>query len=75
MRRYDNQRAQCEDSEVIRGWFAFIQNTIAKYRILFEDIYNFDEIGFMMGIIFNATIVTSSDRSEKVKIKQFSNRK
>ena len=31
--KYDYQRAQCEDPEIIRGWFAFVRNTIAKYGI------------------------------------------
>ncbi|EDN10246.1 conserved hypothetical protein [Histoplasma mississippiense (nom. inval.)] len=29
-RKYDHQRALCEDPEVIRGWFKLVQNTIAK---------------------------------------------
>ena len=31
MRRYDYQRAKCEDRDVIRGWFELVRNTIAKY--------------------------------------------
>lgn len=50
-RKYDYQRAQCEDPEIIRGWFALVRNTIAKYGILEGDIYNFDETGFIMGVI------------------------
>jgi hypothetical protein len=45
-RKYDYQRAKCEDPTIIRDWFRLVQNTIAKYRILEEDIYNFDETGF-----------------------------
>jgi hypothetical protein len=48
-RKYDYQRAKCEDPEVIRSWFKLVQNTIAKYGINDADIYNFDETGFMMG--------------------------
>ncbi|KAL1956991.1 hypothetical protein VTO42DRAFT_6480 [Malbranchea cinnamomea] len=29
-RKYDYQRARCEDPEVTRGWFKLVQNTIAK---------------------------------------------
>jgi hypothetical protein len=32
-RKYNYQRAQYEDPEIIRGWFALIRNTIAKYGI------------------------------------------
>jgi hypothetical protein len=29
-RKYDYKRAQCEDPNIIRGWFRLIQNIIAK---------------------------------------------
>lgn len=45
-RKYDYQRAKCEDLAIIRDWFHLIRNTIAKYGIIEEDIYNFDETGF-----------------------------
>ena len=32
-RKYDYQRAKCEDPKVIRDWFRLVENTIAKYRI------------------------------------------
>jgi hypothetical protein len=37
-RRHDYYRAQCEDLEVIRGWFALLRDTIAKYGIEESDI-------------------------------------
>jgi hypothetical protein len=30
-RKYDYQRAKCENPEIIRGWFGLVRNTIAKY--------------------------------------------
>ena len=45
-RKYDYQRAKCEDPEVISQWFSVIRNTIVKYGITEQDIYNFDETGF-----------------------------
>jgi len=45
-RKYDYQRAKCEDPEVIRAWFLLVRNTIAKYGIADKDIYTFDETGF-----------------------------
>ena len=39
------------DPEVIRGWFRLVENTKAKHGILDDDTYNFDESGFMMGMI------------------------
>ncbi|EAQ93003.1 hypothetical protein CHGG_01238 [Chaetomium globosum CBS 148.51] len=51
-RRYDYQRAKCEDPKVIGEWFTLVQDAKAKYGIVDDDVYNFDETGLMMGIIF-----------------------
>ena len=45
-RKYDHQRAKCEDPEVIGNWFKLVHDMKAKYGIVDEDIYNFDETGF-----------------------------
>ena len=73
-RKYDYQRAKCEDPVIIRGWFELVYNTIVKYGIAESDIYNFDETGFMMGVISTATVVTSSDGRAKAKKVQPGNR-
>jgi hypothetical protein len=73
-RRYDYQRAKCEDPKVICEWFALVRNTKAKYGIIDDDIYNFDETGFMMGIIFSGMVVTTSDGRGKAKLAQPGNR-
>ena len=73
-RRYDYQRAKCEDPKVIGEWFALVQNVKAKYGIVDDDIYNFDETGFMMGIIFAGMVVTTSDSRGKAKLAQPGNR-
>ncbi|KAF7573982.1 hypothetical protein PtrM4_056050 [Pyrenophora tritici-repentis] len=52
-RPYDRQRAACEDPVLIKGWFELVQNTKAKYGIIDEDMYNFDETGFIMGKILS----------------------
>lgn len=62
-RKYDYQRAKCEDPIILRAWFRLIQNIIAKYGILLEDIYNFDETGFQMGVIATANVITGSERA------------
>jgi hypothetical protein len=61
-RRYDYQRAKCEDPDIIRSWFRLIENTIAKYGIRSDDIWNFDETGFMMGLIQSGMVVIGSER-------------
>ena len=72
-RKYDYQRAKCEDLVIIRGWFKLVYNTIAKYGIQDADIYNFDETGFMMGVISTTMVVTSLDGRVKAKKVQPSN--
>jgi hypothetical protein len=64
-RKYDSQRAQCEDPEVIGAWFRLVLNTTAKYGILDDDSYNFDETGFAMGLASTSRVVTASDRRGK----------
>jgi DDE superfamily endonuclease/helix-turn-helix, Psq domain/Tc5 transposase DNA-binding domain len=73
-RKYDYQRAKCEDPELIRGWFRLLHNTIAKYGVVESDIYNFDETGFLMGVITTCMVVTSSERRGRAKSKQPGNR-
>ena len=46
----------------------------AKYGIQDEDIYNFDETGFMMGQIASTMVVTGTDRNGKRKKVQPGNR-
>ncbi|KAJ0130623.1 Ankyrin repeat domain-containing protein 50 [Fusarium oxysporum f. sp. albedinis] len=58
-RKYDYQRAKCEDPTVIRNWFMLVENTIAKYGIQSHDIWNFDETGFIMGMISIGMVVTA----------------
>jgi hypothetical protein len=45
-RKFDIQRAEVEDPEIISKWFKLVGDTIAKYGVLEEDIFNFDENGF-----------------------------
>ena len=73
-RRYDYQRAKCEDPKVISQWFTHVQNVKAKYGIVDDDIYNFDKTGFMMGIIFTGMVVTTSDGRGRAKLAQPGNR-
>ena len=73
-RRYDYQRAKCEDPKVIGEWFTLVQNVKAKYGIVDDDIYNFDETRFMIGIIFAGMVVTTSDGRGKAKLAQQGNR-
>jgi hypothetical protein len=73
-RAYDFQRAICEDPELISAWFKLVHNMRAKYGILDCDFYNFDETGFMMGVICASMVVTRADRRGRGKAVQPGNR-
>ena len=71
---YDFQRALCEDPDLINAWFQRVVDICTKYGIEETDIYNFDEMGFMMGVICGNMVVTRSDRRGKGKQLQPGNR-
>ena len=73
-RKYDYKRALCEDSGVIQGWFSLVANIKAKYGILDDDTYNFDETGFTMGQISSRAVVTAADLPRQPKSIQPGNR-
>lgn len=53
--------------EVIREWFELVRRTIEKYNIAWEDVYNFDETGYRMGMIQAAKVVTGTDKTFRRK--------
>lgn len=73
-RVYDFQRVLCEDPELISAWFRLVQNMRAKYGVLDCDFYNFDETGFIMGVISPAMVITRANRCGKGKAIQPGNR-
>jgi DDE superfamily endonuclease/helix-turn-helix, Psq domain/Tc5 transposase DNA-binding domain len=73
-RAYDFQRALCEDPDQINAWFQLVANMRTKYGIQDEDFYNFDETGFMMGVICSSMVVTNADRRGRSKQLQPGNR-
>ena len=73
-RKLHYQRAQCEDPVKIRAWFDLIKQTIEEYGIQEEDIYNFDETGFAMGIAATARVITQAGKMARPKLVQPGNR-
>lgn len=73
-RAYDFQRALCEDPQLVSEWFGLFSNMRAKYGIQDCDLYNFDETGFMMGMVCSSMVVTRADRHGKGKAIQPGNR-
>ena len=61
-RRIDYQRVLNEDPIAYRAWFKLVSDTIEEHDILPEDIYNFDETGFLMGMILTYMVIISSER-------------
>jgi hypothetical protein len=73
-RKYNRQRALCEDPKVIAPWFEKVQEAKDKWGIQDEDIYNFDETGFAMGLIATTKVVTRSEMPGKPYLIQPGNR-
>ncbi|EED15872.1 conserved hypothetical protein [Talaromyces stipitatus ATCC 10500] len=73
-RKYNYERAKCEDPKIIQEYFDRVREVILQYGILPEDIYNFDEPGFAMGLCANAKVITGSDRYARPKLLQPGNR-
>lgn len=73
-RRYDHQRAKQKDPKVIQEWFNSVQAMVQQYGILPEDIYNFDETGFAMGLTATAKIITRAEYYGRRSVLQPGNR-
>jgi hypothetical protein len=73
-RRYNYKRAKCEDSKIITEWFDLVQKTTLKYGIHKDDIYNFDETGFAMGLTATAKVVTRAEYYGRRSLLQPGNR-
>ena len=58
--RYNHQYTLCKNSSIIQGWFDLIQKTIEQYKIVKENIYNFDETGFAISMIATARVITQN---------------
>ena len=61
-RKYDYQRARCEDPEIIKPWFDLVHSIIEKHGIATKDIHNFNETGFQMGVISTGVVVIGLER-------------
>jgi hypothetical protein len=60
-RQYNYQRALCEDPKVMDKWFKDLAVIQKDNGIQDEDIYNFNETGFAMGLITTTKVVTRSN--------------
>jgi len=76
-RNYDVQRAKNEDPKIINKWFQCVQQMREEYGILDEDVYNFDETGFAMGVARagSSKVVTASTSVGRIMVIQPGNHK
>jgi hypothetical protein len=69
-RAKDRQRILQEDPETISAWFRLVADTKAKYGVHDDDVHNFDEAGFQMGVIGSMKVVTGSERRSRPTLTQ-----
>jgi hypothetical protein len=69
-RKYNYQRALCEDPKAMKQWFETLEALRKANGIQHEDIYNFDETGFAMGLIATSRVVTRAEMLGKPSLIQ-----
>jgi hypothetical protein len=73
-RRYNHERAKCEDPKIIGEWFNLVQKIILQFGINPDDVYNFDETGFAMGLTATAKVITRAEYYGRRSLLQPGNR-
>ncbi|KAJ6096532.1 hypothetical protein N7486_007278 [Penicillium sp. IBT 16267x] len=63
-RAMDIERKKCLDKQVAKDWFDSYQETIAQYGITADDIWNFDETGFNIGVGRDQWIITREPKRQ-----------
>lgn len=64
-RRLTYSRARCEDPIIIKAFFDNLKTLKIEHGITDEDIYNFDETCYAMGVAATTKVICSSNRTEK----------
>jgi hypothetical protein len=70
----DRQRILQEDPEIISAWFKLVEDTKAKYGVHDNDVHNFDETGFQIGVIGSMKVVTGAERRARLELVQLGDR-
>jgi len=58
----------------VKEWFDRVQLTIMQHGIALEDIYNFDEVGYAMGLTATAKVVSRAEMTGRPFLVQPGNR-
>jgi hypothetical protein len=64
----DSQRILQEDPEIISAWFKLVEDTKAKCGVYDDNVHNFDETGFQMGVIGSMKVVTGAERRARSEL-------
>jgi hypothetical protein len=59
------QRAKQENLKVIKQWFKAVYKAIQEHGVHEDDIWNFDETGFAMGLCTTSKVITAIEHSER----------
>lgn len=70
----DCNHARFETPEKFRDWFDRAKRTMNDFGIVKQNVYNFDETGFSMGILGVAPVITGTEAREDSLILQPGNR-
>ena len=60
-KRYNYERAKCEDPKVIREWFDLVQKTILQFGIDPDDVYNFNKTSFAIDLTTTTRVISRSE--------------
>ncbi|KAJ5873624.1 uncharacterized protein N7473_013183 [Penicillium subrubescens] len=60
----DIERKKCLDRQIVRERFNSYQETIAQYGISADDIWNFDETGFNIGVVQDLWFITREPKRQ-----------
>jgi hypothetical protein len=55
---------------IISAWFKLVEDTKAKYGVHNDDVHNFDETSFQMGVISSIKVVTGVERRARPELVQ-----
>ncbi|KAM4061707.1 Tc5 transposase DNA-binding domain-containing protein [Hirsutella rhossiliensis] len=72
-RRYDHQRAKCEDPQKIQQWYDRLAATKQKWGILDEDVYNLEETRAQMSLpdgLYQPRLSSKASYAKQVGMKQ-----
>jgi hypothetical protein len=74
-RAKEHRRILQEDPEIISAWFKLVEGTKVKYGVHNDNVHNFDETGFQMGVIGSRNVVAGVERRARPELVQPDDRK